>query len=72
MKKIDLGQAVQAVANIGITVLIVAVSLFAMRVSNAQGFLLLESTIDGVHSSLTSGEITCRELVELYIDRIEA
>ncbi len=72
MKNINLGQAAQAVANTGMTAPIVAVLLFAMSVSNAQGFRLLEGTIDGVHSSLASEEITCRELVELYLDRIEA
>ena len=72
MRKLDLSQAVQAIANTGMTAPIVAALLFAMNVSNAQGFRLLESTIDGVHSSLASGEITCRELVELYLDRIEA
>lgn len=36
------------------------------------GFHLLETTIDDIHSSLKSGEITCRRLVELYLKRIEA
>ncbi len=35
-------------------------------------FHLLEATIDDVHTALKSGEITCRQLVELYLTRIEA
>ena len=35
-------------------------------------FHLLETTIDDVHTALKSGEITCRQLVELYLKRIEA
>ena len=41
-------------------------------VASAQSFRLLEATIDDVHASLTSEQITCRELVQLYLDRIEA
>ena len=69
MKKI---QAIQIVANIGVIAGIVTVLLLATRVSSAQSFRLLEATIDDVQASLISGEITCRELVELYLDRIEA
>ena len=36
------------------------------------GFHLLETTIDDVHAALRSGELTCRELVGLYLKRIEA
>ena len=46
--------------------------MFVVGVANAQGFRLLEATINDVHTSLTTGEITCRELVELYLARIEA
>jgi amidase len=35
-------------------------------------FQLLEATIADVHQALASGQITCKRLVELYIDRIEA
>lgn len=50
----------------------VAVSVFAASVANAQSFRLLEATIDDVHAALESRQITCRELVQRYIDRIEA
>src|SRR6266508_4525302 len=35
-------------------------------------FHLQEATIDSIHGALRGGEITCRQLVQLYIDRIEA
>jgi Asp-tRNA(Asn)/Glu-tRNA(Gln) amidotransferase A subunit family amidase len=35
-------------------------------------FHLLEATIDDVHQAFDSGEITCRGLVEMYLQRIEA
>ncbi len=38
----------------------------------AQDFELLESTIEDVHSAMEGGRLTCRSLVESYIDRIEA
>ena len=49
-----------------------AALLLLSSVASAQSFRLLEATIDDVHASLTSGQITCRELVQLYLDRIEA
>ena len=38
----------------------------------AQTFQLAEATIHDVHTALRAGEITCRELVQLYFDRIDA
>jgi Asp-tRNA(Asn)/Glu-tRNA(Gln) amidotransferase A subunit family amidase len=32
----------------------------------------LETTIDQVHAAYKSGELTCRQLVQMYLDRIEA
>ncbi len=48
-----------------------ALLLFSGVVS-AQSFKLLEATIDDVHATLASGEITCRELVQRYLNRIQA
>ena len=50
----------------------VAALLLVSSVASAQSFRLLEATIDDVHASLTSGQITCPELVQLYLNRIEA
>ena len=35
-------------------------------------FHLLEATIDSVHAAMGAGQLTCRQLVQLYIDRINA
>jgi amidase len=35
------------------------------------GFNLIEATIAGIHRAIRSGEITCRDLVESYLARIE-
>src|SRR2546428_968082 len=42
------------------------------RPAAAAGFHLLEATSDDIHAALKSKQITCRELVNLYIKRIEA
>lgn len=36
------------------------------------GFTLEEATISSVHEAMKRGELTCRQLVEMYIKRIEA
>ncbi len=38
----------------------------------AQSFQLEEATIEQVHAAMRSGDVTCRELVQLYLDRIDA
>ena len=35
-------------------------------------FNILETTIDQVHAAYRSGELTCRQLVQMYLDRIAA
>ena len=35
-------------------------------------FNLIETTIADVHAAYKSGELTCRQLVQMYLDRIEA
>lgn len=40
--------------------------------ARAQGFELVEATITSVHKSLASGRLTCRTLVQGYLDRIAA
>lgn len=50
-------------------------SSIANAVSPALGkgtFHLQEATIDDIHEALKSGQITCRELVQHYLNRIEA
>src|SRR5215467_1423021 len=35
-------------------------------------FKILEATIDDIHNAYKSGQLTCRQLVQMYLDRIEA
>ncbi|MPZ76072.1 MAG: amidase [Deltaproteobacteria bacterium] len=42
-----------------------------MAQSNAP-FNVVETTIDDIHGAFKSGRLTCRQLVQLYLDRIEA
>lgn len=35
-------------------------------------FNLIETTIDQVHAAYKAGELTCRQLVQMYLDRIDA
>src|SRR3972149_2919713 len=35
-------------------------------------FNLLETTIDEIHAAYKSGQLTCRQLTQMYLDRIEA
>ena len=51
---------------------VAAAVLLLPTVAGAQGFQLLEATIADVHGAFASGELTCRTLVQQYIDRIEA
>ena len=72
MKRIDFRQAIQIGTHIRTMAGIVAALLLTTGAASAQGFQLIEATIDEVQASLRSGEITCRELVERYLERIEA
>jgi amidase len=49
-----------------------SVTLEAQEINSPAPFRLLEATIADVHQALHSGQITCRQLVELYLKRIEA
>ncbi len=40
--------------------------------SPAGSFELLEATIEDIHNAYNSGQLTARQLVQLYLDRIEA
>ena len=35
-------------------------------------FNVLETTIDDIHSAYKSGQLTARQLVQTYLDRIDA
>ena len=56
-------------------VLIPIASLLATAPSDADVFRLMrtdEATITDIHAAIESRELTCRQLVQMYIDRIEA
>jgi amidase len=38
----------------------------------AQSFNVIEATIDDIHAGYKSGRLTCRQVVQLYLDRIAA
>ena len=52
------------------SLLVIIFYAFGITISFAQKFQFVEATIDDIHAALTSGEMTCREIVSGYIDRI--
>ena len=55
--------------------LIVAISCNAIIVSAERhnvNFDVLETTIEAVHTAMRQGELTCRQLIQSYLNRIEA
>ena len=44
----------------------------SMSMAQTKAFTVDEATIGGIHAALKSGELTCRKLTQLYLDRIEA
>ena len=72
MESVDFCQAIRRGTRLRTMAGTLAALLLATGVAGAQGFRLLEATIDDVHASLNSGELTCHELVERYLERIEA
>jgi Asp-tRNA(Asn)/Glu-tRNA(Gln) amidotransferase A subunit family amidase len=52
--------------------LVTAAALAPSAPVAAQTFRLEEATIDGVHAAMRAGTLTCRQLVQGYLDRIAA
>src|SRR5437762_1481899 len=53
--------------------LIPIVVAIATEAASAQTpFRLIEATVDGIHGEMRAGRLTCRRLVEAYLDRIKA
>ncbi|HEY7218212.1 MAG TPA: amidase family protein [Candidatus Binatia bacterium] len=40
--------------------------------ASTPSFNILETTIDDIHAAFKSGQLTCRQLVQLYLDRVDA
>lgn len=47
------------------------IAAFIFSACQKQNFQIIETTIADLHRALESGEITCRQLVEAYLERIE-
>ena len=62
----------RAFCGLVLVALFAAATQHAAQTPSSSKFHLLEATIDGIHASMKSGEITCRRLVDLYLKRIEA
>jgi Asp-tRNA(Asn)/Glu-tRNA(Gln) amidotransferase A subunit family amidase len=52
--------------------LCVLLSLVSLAYGQDKPFNLLEATIESIHAAYRSGELTSRQLVQLYLNRIEA
>jgi amidase len=44
----------------------------ANHVAQSSGFNIVEATIDDIHAGYQSGQLTCRQVVQMYLDHIEA
>ena len=51
---------------------IILVALLATGTANAANFKLQEATVADVHAAFKAGQLTCRQLVQLYLNRIAA
>lgn len=49
-----------------------SVALTVAAPAGAQDFQVVEATIAEVHTAMRSGELTCRQLVQAYLDRVAA
>lgn len=58
-------------ARRSIVVLLIFTSL-VMKVNSSESFKIEEVTIDGIHSGIRSGAVTCQQVVQAYIDRARA
>ena len=47
-------------------------SVAAKEPGDGKSLQLVEATIDDIHAAYKSGQLTCRQLVQMYLDRIEA
>ena len=51
---------------------VVTVLLFASHAAAAKKFELMEATVADVHAAYQAHELTSRQLVQMYLDRIKA
>lgn len=55
-----------------IAIAIILAALAAVRAQNPGSFHVEEATIAGIHEAITSGQTTCRQVVQAYLDRAKA
>lgn len=54
-------------------IILCALCVFAVSLSGwAASFRVVEATIDDIQAAYKSGQLTCRQLVQMYLERIEA
>ena len=58
--------------NVKLAVAVLLFAVLGIRSASAQDFDVIEATIDSVHAAMDSGELSCRELVSSYLERIDA
>src|SRR5262245_21941629 len=70
---IDTSRATLAlITSLALTALIIPVFAWRRPAQTQLKFELNETTIADIHQAIRSGKITCRQLVEAYLKRIEA
>src|SRR5262245_47468021 len=50
----------------------IAIVTIAGTAHAQQRFRLIDATIDGIHTEMRAGRLTCTQLVQAYLDRIKA
>ena len=65
----SLGRPVSKLKEIALLAIIS--NLMACTPSQENHFSLVEATIDEIQSAITNGEVSCREVVTAYLERIE-
>lgn len=59
-------------SRIRTALVLVTVQIGSAATALAQGFDVVEASIEEIHAAMVSGEVTARQLVQAYLDRIEA
>src|SRR6266849_4729105 len=65
----------RGLARLNATAMVAILPLLVAMSSKAEAFNLLwtqEATIADIHAAIRSKDLTCRQLVQMYLDRIQA
>ncbi len=66
------GTRIKTVKNLFLTLVVLLLSLTCLTVAQTKKFEPTEATIADIHRAIRSGKLTCRQLVEAYLKRIDA